>query len=127
LRLIREDTLYIERRLISDEKWQLDAGDDSFPLEWPLRGKRERDCELWTRVSPQRGALEDTFLRELSEFPLGEFSDQVDAFVHALSWFSRPAEFQHLRYEAMVICDPRDEQQSYEDWKWERDTLESPW
>ena len=30
LRLMREDTLYIERRLISDEKWQLCAGDDSF-------------------------------------------------------------------------------------------------
>jgi len=26
----------------------------------------------------------------------------------------------------MVIYDPRDEQQSYEDWKWERDTLEPP-
>jgi hypothetical protein len=30
LRLMREGTLYIERRLISDEKWQLCAGDDSF-------------------------------------------------------------------------------------------------
>jgi len=69
----------------------------------------------------------DTFLRERSEFPPGEFPDQVDAFVQALSWFSRPAEFQHLRYEAMVIYDLRDEQQSYEDWKWERDTLEPPW
>ena len=80
------------------------------------------------RVSlPKEAPWRDTFLRELSEFPLGEFSDQVDAFVHALSWFSRPAEFEHLRYEAMVIYDPRDEQQSYEDWKWERDTLEPPW
>jgi len=30
LRLIREGTLYIERRLISDERLQLYAGDDSF-------------------------------------------------------------------------------------------------
>jgi hypothetical protein len=95
-RLIREDTLDIERRLISDEKWQLYAGDDIFrrylPLEWPLRGRRERDCELWTRVSPQRGALEGSRGRRRS--------------------------FQHQRYEAMVIYDPRDEQQSYEGWKW---------
>ena len=80
------------------------------------------------RVSlPKEAPWRNTFLRELSEFPLGELSDQVDAFVHALSWFSRLAEFQYLRYEAMVIYDPRDEQQSYEDWKWERDTIEPPW
>ena len=79
------------------------------------------------RVSlPKEAPWGDTFLRELSEFPLGEVSDQVDALVHALSWFSRPAEFQHLGYEAMVIYDPRDEQQSCEDWKWERDTPEPP-
>jgi hypothetical protein len=68
------------------------------------------------RVSlPKEAPWRDTFLRKRSESPLGEFFDPVDAFVHALSWFSRPAEFQHLRYETMVIYDPRDEQQSYED------------
>jgi phage terminase large subunit-like protein len=71
------------------------------------------------RVSlPKEVSWRDAFVRELSEFPLGEFSDQVDAFVHALSWFSRPAEFQHLRYEATVSYDARDE---YEDWKYERE------
>ena len=40
------------------------------------------------RVSlPKEAPWRDAFLRELSEFPLGEFSDQADAFVHALSWF----------------------------------------
>jgi predicted phage terminase large subunit-like protein len=71
------------------------------------------------RVSlPREVPWKDVFLKELSEFPLAEFADQVDAFVHALSWFSRPAEFQHLRYDATVIYDPREE---YEDWKYERE------
>jgi predicted phage terminase large subunit-like protein len=69
---------------------------------------------------PKEVPWKDPFLHELSEFPLGEFSDQVDAFVHALSWFSRPAEFQNVRYEAMATYDSRDEQ-SYEDWKYERE------
>ena len=72
------------------------------------------------RVSlPKEVPWKDAFLHELSVFPLGEFSDQVDAFVHALSWFSRPAEFQNVRYEAMATYDSREDE--YEDWKWERE------
>ena len=74
------------------------------------------------RVSlPKEAPWRDAFLRELSEFRLAGFSDQVDAFVHALSWFSRAAEFQHLRYEATAIYDSREEQLSYEEWLWDHE------
>ena len=80
------------------------------------------------RVSfPKEAPWRDTFLRELSESPLEEFFDRVDAFVHALSWLaaggvSTPEIGSHgdLRSarRAAVLR---------KDWKWERDTLEPPW
>jgi len=33
------------------------------------------------------------FIAELQGFPLGRYADQVDAFVHALSYVGRPSEF----------------------------------
>jgi predicted phage terminase large subunit-like protein len=42
---------------------------------------------------PKDAPWVDAFLAELQGFPLGRYADQVDAFVHALSYVGRPSEF----------------------------------
>ncbi|MGA8440317.1 MAG: hypothetical protein WB714_18970 [Candidatus Sulfotelmatobacter sp.] len=43
---------------------------------------------------PQQADWLPAFESELRNFPLGSFADQVDAFVHSLSYAARPSEFQ---------------------------------
>jgi hypothetical protein len=65
-------------------------------------GPTAEDCRRRRRY---RGRLGRIPFCESSEFPLGEFADQTDAFVLGLSCFSRPAEFAAGKFEAVVIYD----------------------
>jgi predicted phage terminase large subunit-like protein len=75
----------------------------------PKGSKEERAaavCYLVNRgrvsVPPSAAWLKD-FTEEVGNFPLGNYNDQVDCFVHALSYAARPSEFQSvIQGEAIV-------------------------
>jgi len=54
---------------------------------------------------PETGAFLNAFTSELRNFPLTAFADQVDSFVHALSYASRPSEFTPVPQEGVVVYD----------------------
>jgi|GEM_PF-4020089 len=66
---------------------------------YPRGSKEERASSVCFLVNTGRVAIPEAapwvkdFVDELQNFPLCSASDQVDAFVHALAYASRPAEF----------------------------------
>jgi predicted phage terminase large subunit-like protein len=61
-----------------------------------------RGLVLFPVQAPWLGA----FLEELASFPLGRTKDQVDSFVHALSYVARPSEFVPVKSTSLVVFDP---------------------
>jgi hypothetical protein len=75
----------------------------------PRGSKEERAaavCFLNCRVAlPEAAPWLKAFSEELQNFPLCASKDQVDAFVHALSYASRPAEFRPKPFEYIETYD----------------------
>jgi predicted phage terminase large subunit-like protein len=71
----------------------------------PKGSKEDRAASVCAHVNrgqvafPREARWLPAFIEELSSFPLGKTKDQVDAFVHALSYVSRPSEFQPVTVE----------------------------
>jgi predicted phage terminase large subunit-like protein len=78
----------------------------------PKGSKEDRAASVCSLVN--RGMVElptqapwlSAFLEELTSFPLGRTKDQVDAFVHALSYCSRPSEFAPVKQTSIVVFNP---------------------
>jgi phage terminase large subunit-like protein len=91
----------------------IDSLSGQLPIEpiLPLGSKEERAgsvCYIVNRGQvqlPQLAPWLDAFKSELANFPLGSTKDQVDAFVHALSYAARPSEFRPQQIEQIVMLD----------------------
>lgn len=79
---------------------------------YPTGSKEDRAgsvCYLVNRGAvqlPETAPWLNAFRDEVANFPLGSYNDQVDAFVHALAYVSRPSEFREQPVEQMVYEDP---------------------
>jgi predicted phage terminase large subunit-like protein len=74
----------------------------------PKGSKEDRAAAVCAMVNrgqvafPKEAAWLSALIEELSSFPLGKTKDQVDALVHALSYVSRPSEFQPVEIDLGV-------------------------
>jgi predicted phage terminase large subunit-like protein len=81
---------------------------------YPTGSKEDRAgsvCYLVNRGAvqlPESAPWLGAFRDEVANFPLGSYNDQVDAFVHALAYVSRPSEFRMQPVEQLVYEDPTD-------------------
>jgi predicted phage terminase large subunit-like protein len=77
----------------------------------PRGSKEERAAAVCWLVNTGRCSLPESapwlkaFVEELENFPLCASKDSVDAFVHALAYASRPAEFRPRAVEGVVVYD----------------------
>jgi predicted phage terminase large subunit-like protein len=91
----------------------IDSLSGQLPIEpiLPLGSKEERAgsvCYIVNRGQvqlPQDAPWLQAFKDELANFPLAATKDQVDAFVHALSYAARPSEFRPQQTEHIVTLD----------------------
>ena len=95
-----------------------------LPIEaiYPAGSKEDRAgavCYIVNRgqVSlPEAAPWLKAFKEEVQNFPLASAKDQVDAFVHALSYALRPSEFKPEPVHAVAVYDPQDEFPQDEGW-----------
>jgi predicted phage terminase large subunit-like protein len=91
----------------------IDSLSGLLPIEpvYPLGSKEERAgavCYIVNRGQvelPQAAPWLPAFKEELQNFPLAATKDQVDAFVHALSYAARPSEFRPTPMSQVVTRD----------------------
>ncbi|HEY4052338.1 MAG TPA: phage terminase large subunit [Terriglobales bacterium] len=92
----------------------IDHFDGQLPVVpiYPQGSKEDRAgsvCYVVNRgkvLLPESAPWLSAFRDEVANFPLGSYNDQVDAFVHALSFAARPSEFKFQSQEVMVYEDP---------------------
>jgi phage terminase large subunit-like protein len=92
----------------------IDALSWKLPIEplIPRGSKEERAAAVCYLINRGQVALPDSapwlkaFKDELQNFPLCSTNDQVDAFVHALSYPARPSEFKPCEQSEVVMYDP---------------------
>jgi predicted phage terminase large subunit-like protein len=91
----------------------IDSLSGQLPIEpvYPLGSKEARAgavCYVVNRgqvALPQAAPWLEAFRSELQNFPLGSTKDLVDAFVHALSYATRPSEFRPKPMSQVVVQD----------------------
>ncbi|HEV2173033.1 MAG TPA: phage terminase large subunit [Nitrospira sp.] len=94
----------------------IDHFDGQLPVVpiYPQGSKEDRAgsvCYVVNRgkvLLPESAPWLSTFRDEVANFPLGSYNDQVDAFVHALSFAARPSEFKFPTQEYSFVQDPDD-------------------